>query len=174
MALTPEELPAYWLAIIQRTGERGPVEAANAMARVFHNQVVGVELVRFSHSAGTRTPAPAGGPPAAVSGGLRRSVRLNAAHATGSYSAQSSVVPLIVYARIQETGGTVHARHTYTDKRGRVRPGYLRFGVSGNYHFARSVTLPPRPYMRPVHRRTVADGSLRRAAAAAVRKVVLG
>jgi hypothetical protein len=174
MALTPQELPAYWQEIIRRTEDEGPKAAANAMARVFHNQVVGVELVRFSHSAGTRTPAPAGGPPAAVTGGLRRSVRLHPARSTGGYRAQSSVAPTIKYARNQELGGTVTAKHTYTDKRGVERPGYLRWGPKGAYRFAHSVTLPARPYMRPVHRRTIEDGSLRNAAAAAVRKVVLG
>jgi hypothetical protein len=170
MALTPQELPAYWQEIIQRTGDKAPKAAANAMARVFHNQVVGVELVRYSHTAGTATPAPAGGPPAAVTGGLRRSVRLHAAVSTGGYRARSSVAPTIKYARIQELGGTVTARHLTKDG----RPGYLRWGPKGAYHFAHSVTLPARPYMRPVHRRTIEDGSLRNAAAAAVRKVVLG
>jgi len=82
------------------------------------------------------------------------------------------VAPLIVYARIQEQGGTVTAKHTYIDRHGQVRPGYLRFGVSGDYHFARSVTLPARPYMRPVHTRMVADGRLRSAAAKAVGRLV--
>jgi len=166
--MTPEELPAYWAAIIQKLGEQGPKAAANAMARAFHNEVVGSELVMFSHSAGTRTPAPAGGPPAAVTGSLRRSVRLNAARPTGDYRATADVSPRIVYARIQEMGGTITAKHLTE----RGKPGYLRWGVSGAYHFARSVTLPPRPYMRPVHRRMVSDGRLRNAAAGAVRRLV--
>ena len=174
MALTPQELPEYWRQIIERTGSKGPVAAANAMARVFHNRVVGEELVRYSHSVGTRTPAPAGGPPAAITGGLRRSVRLQPARPTGAYRAQSSVSPRIKYARIQELGGTVTAKHTYVTRTGKVMPGYLRWGPKGMYSFAHSVKIPARPYMRPVHRRTIEDGSLRDAAAAAVRKVVLG
>lgn len=170
--MRPDELPPYLLRIIERVGDEGPRAAAYAMARAFHGEVVGVELVRTSHSPGTRTPAPPGGPPAAVSGGLRRSVRLYPAVSTGAYRAKSNVAPLIVYARIQEQGGTVTAKHTYTDRHGVVRPGYLRFGVSGDYHFARSVTLPPRPYMRPVHVRMVADGRLRNAAAKAVGRLV--
>lgn len=170
--MTPEELPAYWAMLKKRIGDEGPKAAAYAMARAFHGEVVGVELVMSSHAPGTRTPAPPGGPPAAVSGGLRRSVRLYPAVSTGSYRAKSRVAPLIVYARIQEQGGTVTAKHTYIDRHGIIRPGYLRFGVSGNYHFARSVTLPARPYMAPVHRRMVADGRLRSAAARAVRRLV--
>lgn len=170
MALTPQELPGYWLMLIAKMEANGPKAAANAMSKVFHNQLVGVELVRFSHGPGQRTSSPPGQPPAAVSGALRRSVRLYPATATGSYTAQSSVVPLIVYARIQEMGGTVVAKHTGKDG----KPGYLRFAGAGGYHFARSVTLPPRPYMRPTHKRTVADGSLRSAAAKAVRGVLLG
>lgn len=170
--MTPDQLPAYWARIRRKIGDEGPRKAAYAMARAFHAEVVGVELVKSSHSAGTRTPAPPGGPPAAVSGALRRSVRLYPAVQTGPYRASSSVAPLIVYARIQELGGVVTPKHTYTDRHGVERLGYLRWGTPGGYHFARSVYIPDRPYMRPVHKRMIADGRLRKAAIEAIRGLV--
>jgi len=170
--MTPAELPAYWERIRKRIGDEGPTAAANAMARVYHEEVVDAELVKSSHAPGTRTAAPAGGPPAAVTGSLRRSVRLYAAVKTGSYKARSNVQPLIKYARIQEKGGKVTALHTYVDKKGNVRPGYLRWGSGANVHFAHSVKIPARPYMRPVHVRMVQDGRIRNAAAQSVSDLV--
>jgi phage gpG-like protein len=170
--VTPDELPGYLDRLRQKIEEKGPVAAANAMAQTFQNAVVGVELVRSSHAPGTRTTAPPGGPPAAVTGSLRRSIRMQAAVSTGSGKAKSSVAPHIKYARIQELGGTVTARHTFTDKDGKVRPGFLRWMSAGKAVFKHSVTLPARPYMSTTHRRTVADGSLRNAAAKAVRGLI--
>jgi hypothetical protein len=72
------------------------------------------------------------------------------------------VVPLIVYARIQELGGTVTAHGG----------GVLHWKSGGSDHFAKSVTLPPRPYMRPTHRRTFQDGTLRKAAIEALNGLV--
>jgi hypothetical protein len=164
----PDELPAYWERIRRRVGDEGPQAAAYAMAKAYHAEVVDVDLVKSSHSAGTRTPAPAGGPPAAVTGSLRRSVRLYPAVRTGSYKARSNVKPLIKYARIQETGGTVTALHTYVDKKGNVQRGYLRWGSGASTHFAKSVKIPARPYMHPAHVRMVQDGRLRNAAAQSV------
>jgi phage gpG-like protein len=45
----------------------------------------------------------------------------------------------VVYARIQELGGTIRPKH------GR----WLVFEIDGEIIFARSVTIPARPYMRP-------------------------
>lgn len=123
------------------------------MARKFHEQVADVELTRSSHRAGTRTPSLPGQPPAIVGGHLKRSLRLYPAIPSGEFRATSKVIPLIVYARIQELGGTVTAH-------GKA----LRWTMGGKVYFAKSVTLPPRPYLRPVHRRMIADGTLRKAA----------
>lgn len=164
--MTPDELPAYLFRIRERVGEEGPPKVAYAMAKAFHEQVVNVELVRYSHKRLTRTPAPPGGPPAIIGGHLKRSVKLYPATVTGAYSARASVMPTIKYARIQELGGTVTPDgHPF-----------LRFkGLGGKgYVYTREVTLPARPYMRPVHRRMIADGSLRRAAIQEIRKLVPG
>jgi len=170
--MTPEELPAYWARLRQKIADEGPKAAANAMGRVFHNEVVGSELIRSSHAPGERTSSAPGEPPAAVTGGLRRSVRLTAAKPSGAYRATSEVSPRIVYARIQEQGGTVTAKHTYVDKHGNTRQGYLRWAGPSGSVFAHSVHLPARPYMRPVHRRLIANGRLRQSAADAVRRLV--
>lgn len=45
----------------------------------------------------------------------------------------------VIYARIQELGGTIRPRHGQ----------WLVFEIDGETIFARSVTIPARPYMRP-------------------------
>ena len=154
---------AYLAQLRTRIQAEGPPRVAYAMAREFHEEVVDVTLTRFSHKRGTETTSPPGQPPALVGGHLRRSVRLYAASRTGAYTAESRVRPLIVYARIQETGGTVHAH-------GKA----LRWMSGGSAHFAKSVTLPKRPYMGPTHRAVIANGRMRRAAVAEMRAVVTG
>lgn len=156
-----EELPAYLASVRRRVGEEGPEKAAYAMAREFHAELSDHVLVQYSHPRGTRTNSPPGQPPAIVGGHLKRSLRLYAAVRTGTYSARSRVTPLIVYARIQELGGTVEAGDRL-----------LRWKTNGKFHFARSVRIPPRPYMRPTHRKMVSDGRLRSAAIRAVRGLV--
>lgn len=171
--MRPDQLPGYWDRIIRRIEAQGPRAAAYAMAKRFHSVVSDETLVEYSHGKGTPTPSPPGGPPAIITGGLKRSMRLYPAVSTGPGKAKSHVQPLIVYARIQELGGIVVARHTYTDRHGKVRQGYLAWADAGHgKHFAHSVKIPARPYMRPTHRKVVADGSLTRAAADAVRGLV--
>lgn len=131
------------------------------MAREFHKVVTDETLVRTSHKRGTQTPSMPGQPPALVGGHLKRAMRLYPAWSTGPGTAESRVVPLIVYARIQELGGTVHAS-------GKA----LHWVMNGKGYFAQSVTLPPRPYMRPTHRKTVEDGRLRNAAIKELRGLV--
>jgi len=117
------------------------------MAREYHRALIDETLTRSSHSRGTPTPAPPGGPPALVGGHLKRSVRLYPAYTTGTYSAEAKVVPLIVYARIQELGGTVRAH-------GKA----LHWTQGGKGYFAQSVTL------RPTHKLEISNGKLRDAA----------
>lgn len=177
--MRPSELPAYLATLRQKVADEGPEKAAYAMARAFHAELSDVTLVQYSHPRGMQTTSPPGQPPAIVGGHLKRSLRLYAAVRTGAYSARSRVVPLIVYARIQELGGTVNASHPGfklvmgPDGRHRfVQTGMLHWVSDGKHHFAQSVTLPPRPYMRPTHRRMVSDGRLRQAAIDSVRGLV--
>lgn len=79
-----------------------------------------LELSRSSHPPGTPTPAAPGRPPSLISGGLRRSIRVDGPHGRSSRW-EATIGPSIRYGRIQELGG---------------RAG-------------RGARLPPRPYMRP-------------------------
>jgi hypothetical protein len=93
------------------------------------------QLSRYYHPPGTPTPSPPGQPPARITGFLRGSLSPTGPAPTGSgYTGRLG--PTAVYSRIQELGGRAGRNH--------------------------SVTLPPRPYLRPTVRGAVGDGSLRR------------
>ncbi|MEV7034639.1 hypothetical protein AB0N99_30960 [Streptomyces sp. NPDC093272] len=104
-----------------------------------------VELSRYSHPPGTPTPSPPGQPPARITGHLRGGLSPTGPYPTGS-GFGAKLGPTAVYARIQELGGQAGRNH--------------------------SVTLPPRPYMRPTRAGVIADGSLRRAFVGAWRRTL--
>jgi phage gpG-like protein len=79
-------------------------------------------LTIYTHPPRTVTPSPPGGPPALISGALRRSIKTRRTK-RGPTQYEGRVGPTIVYARIQELGGVTGA-------------GYR-------------TRLPPRPYLRP-------------------------
>lgn len=176
--MTPQELVAKLERLRSVLEESGPERAAYAMGREFHKYVADDVLVRHSHSRGTRTTSAPGEPPALVTGALKRSVALEPAIRTGPYTARSAVMPRIIYARIQELGGTIRVLlrwETVTDRLGRkirVRKGWLHWVQGGKSYFAQSVTLPARPYMRPSHDEMVRSGRLRDAASREVERLV--
>lgn len=180
--MNAKDLPAYLDAKRRLVEERGPRECAYAMAEKYHERLSDQVMVRYSHEAGTPTPSPAGvGPPALIKGHLKRSLRLFPAIPVGSYRAMAKVIPLIVYARIQELGGTITAKNVHwkviTDKLGRRRrvlAGLLHWVSEDGHHFAVSVTLPKRPYMRPTRDAMIRDGSLRRAAVEELARILHG
>jgi len=133
--VTVSELPAYLADAARRAGERAPAAAANAMAFAYQGYVV--------RSMKGPAPSPPGTPPARRTGTLARSVRPVPAVPSGAYRATATVAPHTVYARVQQAGGVIRAKHTLADG----RPGYLRFTVGGTVRFRHHVTLPPRPYM---------------------------
>lgn len=94
-----------------------------------------VQLNRYSHPPNTPTPSPPGQPPARITGNLRGSLSPTGPYPTGG-GFGGKLGPTTVYSRIQELGGRAGRNH--------------------------SVTLPPRPYMRPTRASVIADGSLRR------------
>jgi phage gpG-like protein len=94
-----------------------------------------VQLSRYYHPPHTPTPSPPGQPPARISGHLRGSLSPTGPYPTGGGFA-GKLGPTAVYSRIQELGGQAGRNH--------------------------SVTLPPRPYMRPTRASVISDGSLRR------------
>jgi hypothetical protein len=80
------------------------------------------QLSRYYHPPGTPTPSPPGQPPARITGHLRGSLSPTGPVPTGG-GFTGQLGPTAVYGRIQELGG-----------------------VTGRGH---SVTLPPRPYLKP-------------------------
>lgn len=123
------------------------------MADAYRNRVSRVTLRRYSHPYQAKTDSPPGQPPAWVLGALARSITAVLGASSGT-DAHASVAPHVIYAAIQETGGIIRVKHRK----------FLRYTQDGAVHFAKSVTLPPRPYMAPTTREMVADGSLTLAA----------
>lgn len=58
---------------------------------------------------------------------------------TTGNGAVAEIGPHVVYGRIQELGGTIRPRNVE----------FLHFKIDNRDIFAKSVTLPPRPYLRP-------------------------
>lgn len=77
------------------------------------------------------------------SGALRRSIRVHGGG--GGLRSTSSAAPHVVYAEIQNDGGTIRVKHTYTTKNGKVLPGFLS---DGSTFFGRSVTLRGQNYWK--------------------------
>lgn len=148
MAITIFELPGYLRTAARKAGDRGPRLAAEGMARAYQGYVV--------RSMRGPSPSPPGSPPARRSGTLARSVKWTPAVDIGDWRAESTIAPHTAYARIQNFGGTIWARHTLAGRRlpegvhGPARAsdlGYLRVEIGGKVMYRRSVTLPARRYM---------------------------
>ena len=152
--MTLEELPAYLLMLAARAGEAA-IPAADAMGWEF-TQEVKKRLTARSHERGTRTPAPAGEPPAMESGLLAGSVVM--IPAATPVVATASVSPHVSPRDwVQEWG---------KDGIRPVRAKYMVYEYDG-LHFSTVVNVPERSYMRSTVDLMVADGSLTRAAAEA-------
>lgn len=150
------ELPLYLGRVADGLQAGGARAAATAMALEFHRELVGVTLRKSSHQAGTPTPAAPGSPPALVTGTLRRSAQVEPAVSAGP-RAVASVRVSVIYARIQEKGGTV------TVKRAKVLANKRTGQV-----FGKSVRLPARPYMKPTLALLLATRRLQQRGAEAV------
>jgi Bacteriophage HK97-gp10, putative tail-component len=129
--VTPAQLPVWLQAFADRARERAAVDAVNAMAHTYQRLVVA--------SMHGPAPSPQGTPPARRTGTLARSIRVSGADGAGSIPlggvrARATVAPHTVYARIQQTGGTIRV----------VRAKVL---TDGRTFFGKQVTLPGRPYM---------------------------
>lgn len=113
------------------TATRSAVRAGNLLAQ----RRAHAQLSRYGyHPAGTPTPSPPGEPPARITGALRGSLKPTGPTPTPmGFTARMG--PTVAYGRIQELGG-----------------------VTGRNH---ATTLPPRPYMKPVHASLRTDGALR-------------
>jgi phage gpG-like protein len=98
-----------------------------------------LELTRTSHPAGTPTPSRPGDPPSLVTGTLRRSIVATPAISAGPARYLATVGGTVIYARIQELGGTA----------------------------GRGSVLPARPYLRPATEKLASSGTLTAVAAKA-------
>ena len=149
--MTLEELAGYLRMLAVRAGEAA-IPGADAMGRVYRDEVKR-ELTRLSHARGTVTPSPPGAPPAMESGALAGSVTM--VPASTPVVATASVSPHTIYDAVQEYGHTMHAHHDF-----------MHYFYGGE-RFSRTVTVPPRPYMRPAIDIVAGNGSCAAAAAAA-------
>lgn len=98
-------------------------------------------LRTFTHPRGTPTPSPPGGPPALVTGHLRRSWRTIPAHpGRRPDTCEASTGPTANYSRAQELGAEIHQQRSRRTKHGTL--------------VTRAVTirLPRRPYLKPMTR----------------------
>lgn len=105
-------------------------------------RLVKTYLRTFTHPEGTPTPSPPGGPPALVSGNLRRSWRNVAPHpGRKPGTVEGGGGPTAVYARIHELGGTI------------VRASAPRTDLTRTSEAPANVyriRIPKRPYVRPM------------------------
>lgn len=140
-----------------RTMRSSPFIAA-AMGRAFHDRLVNVTLRMYQHPMYVMTQAPAGGPPAFMSGELAYSVTMDVRG--GGSTSRAYVGPHTIYARVQEFGGEMSA-HNFEFMR------WYMTGVpvpGGPWWYKKHVEVPARPYMRPTRDAMIADGSLHRTA----------
>lgn len=125
---------------------------ARAMGNAFQDRVRNVTLRRYQHPMFVRTQAPAGGPPAFMSGELAYSITM---HVAGGVSTSRAYVgPHTIYAGVQEFGAEIDVRNAK----------YMRWFMDGQFWYKKHVSIPERPYMRTTRDEMIADGSLHRVA----------
>lgn len=136
-----------WDRAVQALGARFVAKTFTAVQQSeWHiERLVKTYLRTYTHQEGTPTPSPPGGPPALVSGNLRRSWRNIPPHAGRKPGTiEGGGGPTAVYSRIQELGGTII----------RVRAPREVEGVSGQRRQVGAsvtrVSLPKRPYVKPM------------------------
>lgn len=152
--MTLEELPGYLRMLAVRAGEAA-IPTANAMGESFESNVIH-RLTALAHRRGTRTPAPAGGPPAMESGALAGSVNMDPA--STPVVATAKVGPRLPPRDwVQEWG---------CDNITPRRAPRMIF-IYGDLYRARRVDVPSRSYLRSTVALMVADGQFTTEAAKA-------
>lgn len=154
-----------WLRdMARRAQNEGGRAACHAMSQEAQSDIRS-ELGKRSHAWSTKTPAPAGGPPARISGRLQASIiaSLPRQQAAGVWASDAGSKGS-VYAHVQERGMTIHA----------TRAPYLVFFWIGRWHYRKSVTIPARPFVKPTVERLRASGRLHKVSADAFFRAVHG
>jgi hypothetical protein len=178
--VTPDEAVAYMELIRAKAATAAPA-CADALGNAHKDYVQNVTLVQRTHAPLTWTDSPRGGPPADLTGKLRRSITCTRAGG-GGMVATSAVAPHTIYAGVQEFGAIIHAhprvRGGWTGKYmgGQRGPGQhtMHFVMDGENYFPMVVDVPQRPYMRPSRNAVIATGLAADAANAAFLKTVFG
>lgn len=116
-----DEVRAVLLEAVGRADELTKVATVTGLAIL--ERGAKEKLRKTSHTKRTPTPSSPGSPPSLISGALMRSVTTRGPVGGGG-TWTGSVGPTTIYGRIQELGG-----------------------VTGRHH---AVTLPARPYMKPL------------------------
>lgn len=145
--MTLEELPGYLEALAIRAGEAA-IPGADALGAAFRDEIKR-RLTAVSHERGTRTPAPAGGPPAKESGDLAASVKMDPA--TTPVVATAVVGPHLPPRDFVQEFGMDGIRP--------VRAPRMVFYYSGLYR-ARVVNVPQREYMVSTAEIVARDGAV--------------
>jgi len=149
--VTLDELPGYLRMLAVRAGYAA-IPGADAMAWSTGTKLSGNSPGSPTHGGRSRLPR------------LVPRLRWKAGRLAGSVTmvpastpvvATSSVSPHTIYDAVQEYGHTMHAHRDF-----------MRYYYGGQ-RFSRTVTVPPRPYMRPAVDIVVSNGSCAAAAASA-------
>ena len=165
--MTPAEAVALLKTIRDKAATAAP-DMADAMGRVHERREVDL-LSRSAHVAPSWTSAPAGGPPAAMTGMLRGSVN-SLPGLRGGMRASSRVGPHTIYAGTQEYGGVHTGRPHMWLWVAYVGPAEVR----ARGWVRRMVDIPARPYVRPSRDDVIADGSVTAAGSASFLRHVFG
>jgi phage gpG-like protein len=153
---SPDALIAELRGIQLRSMQAAP-PAVKRAAEAFHDRLVNVTLRTYQHPMYVMTQAPAGGPPAWMTGELAYSVTNE--YAGSGAIGRAFVGPHTIYAAVQEEGRVIR-------RKSREYMRWYMTGVpkpGGPWWYKKEVTVPARPYMRPTRDAMIADGSLREA-----------
>jgi hypothetical protein len=172
-------MAALFEAASKRAGDAaGP--CALAMAKAASDHTSRVTLRRYAHDRLSKTPAPTGGPPAAVDGRLAGSFVVTPGPSGGS-TGRAIYGPTVVYSRVQQFGAEIFAKNrralmwrtSYITPNTNLEKSF-REGGGTWLNFARHVHIPERDYLEKGLEEAIASGALERAKAEVFMRIVWG
>ena len=143
---------AAYLEFIAEKAKDAAEPVAVAMAEAFTGYVSNITLRQYTHDRWSKTPAPEGGPPAAISGHLAGSFIVIPGGAGGGVG-RATAGNTAIYAAVQEFGAVIRVRNrrflmwktSYPTK----ATAFWKSELEGDglfLNFAKSVTIPQREY----------------------------